>query len=197
MKKSIVDRLLTPLFENYQSIDFAFELIIQSLNELHSQIKGHASALASGAFCWQPKDFKEAYDRNLDCCLWEDFCGIQDKLSGHQITLRESLRKLSLLREELADLRLSVDKRGYGIFKCGNLKTSMDATLSKQMIHELQDDMQSCLDAFSAVHQTFESTNNKTTRPIFEWLINYNQKQAKQQRTHDNKQNSYEVILNV
>lgn len=195
--KKFVFCLLEDFSLQYYTIDENFEAIVNSLKQFQKQLKDDAQRTLDGAYCWKPQNFKESYERNLDYFLFDNSNDMKDKLPIYQKTLQGSLLALTDLESKLDGLRYNVDKRGYGIFKYGNLKRSMDASLSLQMIRGLKNDAQSLLNILSNMNSNFSQSQDLTVRPIFEWLGDYEKKQNVQQRISDSRNSTYEVIINV
>lgn len=89
----------------------------------------------------------------------------------------KSKQEVSRIKSELKELRTQVDKRGFGIFKHGNIKRDMDETLSMNTLRNLKEDVQSCLDAYSDISSRFFPSDFPSVQPVIRWNEAYERKQ--------------------
>ncbi|KTC98491.1 hypothetical protein Lgee_1568 [Legionella geestiana] len=123
----------------------------------------------------------------------------KDILNTHVARLRSELTKLNTLRQDLMDLRARVDKRGFGIFKCGDVKQRMDGILSLRMLDDVRNDIQSCLEAYSDVYLQFRGCGFPSIQPILNWHEHYERNRALMQNgvMANSGRHEYEVIMSL
>lgn len=170
MKKN-VSRQMQAFSRKYHKRGVDFEGVI-------ARLKAGENAVRAGA---QQLEINGSFEERLAFRAAHSFVTIAPILSNDIPLLQKSIRTLSSLKRSLGELREDVDKRGYGFFKCGNLKQTMDATLPLSRIRNLKDDIQSLLDACQNVVNGYTLSPDKTME-LFEWLAEYERKQAVEQR---------------
>ncbi|MGQ3890959.1 hypothetical protein [Legionella sp. CNM-4043-24] len=194
----VVFRQLQNLSERYSNIDYEFKQIVNSLAKAKKDIKPEAYSIFQKLSFAYPT-YRDAFDRAFLLYTEDGNKGARaTKFDNFQKTLQKGVRDLDRLEFELGSLRTAVDKRGFGIFKFGNEKKAMDASLSPLMIRNLREDMQTLLDAFTNAHSRFdESLNRVAATQIFDWLKEYRNKQKREALFSETQRSPYEVILSV
>lgn len=171
MKKN-VSRQMQAFSRKHHKRSVEFEGVI-------TRLKGIENALRIDALQSQSDggSFEDRFEFRVGHSSWI----MAPVLSKDIPALQKGIRTLSSLKRSLVELREDVDKRGYGFFKCGNLKQTMDAMLPLSRIKNLKDDMKSLLDAYQNVVNGYTLGPDKTME-LFEWLAEYEKKQAVEQR---------------
>jgi len=195
MRESIAFRQLSDISSRYEEMDKQFASIVSSLRKLYRKIKGAASVtLAQNSATYS--NLNEVLGIEMQNAIFYNEDGTQVKLRKHMTTIQRLIPNMKVLSRDLAFLREQTDKRGFGIFKCGNVKQRMDEVVSMKMINELRDNMKSCLTAFQNVNHKF-TRDELSPKPIFDWLKEHNKKTEMSHSLSTHNHSKYEVIYSI
>ena len=169
---------LSRINDRYISLKNDFESIVSEQGAFSSAIKNKARKaadawpLSPGYYPIRRKSFITSKEEAL---REEALDKRKDELSQHVTRLRTALTQLSALRHDLRDLRQKVDKRGFGIFKHGDVKQRMDRVVSMGMLDSFKRDITSCLNAYHDVYLGFRGCRLPSIQPILNWRKTYRQ----------------------
>ena len=180
---------LSTINERYISVMNEFEAVVSEQEGMWQEIREGAKEATRNRrqqpdYIPQPKKaFCADVTELLKCQAVDDK---KDKLNQHVERLRSALSELKTIKHELQDLRLRVDKRGFGIFKHGGIKQRMDTTVSIRMLNDLKKDIKSCLDAYHDIYLKFIGCDFPSIEPVLTWHKSYEKnKEIHHSRTLD------------
>lgn len=169
MKMYLFRQRINDLDDRYQAISDSFLSFVWQLNTLDNQMRVDAMDMYSGRYAWKPESVEQAYERNLKCFITDDSSRRMPQLTQFEKMLQEQIRLLADLIDEHREFCYQVDKRGFGIFKYGNMKQAINERVSAAMLRELRNNLQGAVDSFSQVN----ISSWDSVKPVFTWLDEY------------------------